>query len=195
MITLLQRDLGVRYNPAKKTFPFRLSGPTPLIHGIIQGNGGTCASLPVVYVAVGRRLGFPLFLVKASTKKWGHTFVRWDEPGERFNIEATVQGPCCDLDHHYRTGVYEVSAKEEQLGGLLSPTNSREICHDADAKNATCGLHYACLSPVPCGRIMAAIMEGRTPKSAFGRNELRKLLGVHRGPPIGTAKPFGLART
>jgi hypothetical protein len=27
------------------------------IHGIIQGNGGTCASIPVVVSAVGRRLG------------------------------------------------------------------------------------------------------------------------------------------
>jgi hypothetical protein len=120
MVTLLQRDLGVRYNPAKKDDSILLEPADTFIHGIIQGNGGTCASLPVVYVAVGRRLGFPLFLVKASTKKWGHTFVRWNEPaGERFNIEATVQGLCCDLDHHYRTGVYEVSAKEEKLGGLL----------------------------------------------------------------------------
>ena len=35
------------------------------IHGMIVegGKGGTCASMPVLYVAVGRRIGLPLYLV------------------------------------------------------------------------------------------------------------------------------------
>lgn len=60
MITVLQRDLGVRYNPAKSPEDVPLTLEDTFIHGIIQGEGGTCNSLPVVYVAVGRRLGYPL---------------------------------------------------------------------------------------------------------------------------------------
>ena len=45
--------------------------------------------MPILYIAIGRRLGYPLKLVHAH----GHDFVRWDEPGgERFNIDATSPG-------------------------------------------------------------------------------------------------------
>jgi hypothetical protein len=49
---------------------------------------GTCSSLPVLQVAVGRRLGYPLKLV--TTK--GHLFVRWEDARERFNFEAAGKG-------------------------------------------------------------------------------------------------------
>ncbi len=62
---------------------------THFLHGIIEGRGGTCASLPVLYVAVGRRLGYPLQLVTTAH----HLFARWDDPrGERFNIEISNAG-------------------------------------------------------------------------------------------------------
>jgi hypothetical protein len=44
------------------------------LHGLTQGRGGTCLSMPVAYVAVGRRLGYPLKLVTAK----GHLFARWE---------------------------------------------------------------------------------------------------------------------
>ena len=75
LLQTLQEDLGVRYNPARVTdadfqMPqcinpdFRDSRDL-FIHGIIDGPGVTCASMPVIYAAVGRRLGFPLKLVEA----------------------------------------------------------------------------------------------------------------------------------
>ncbi len=39
---------------------------TRYIHSVLTGFGGTCASLPVLYVAIGRRLGWPLYLVGAK---------------------------------------------------------------------------------------------------------------------------------
>jgi hypothetical protein len=46
-----------------------------LIHGLLgQTRHGTCASMPVLYVAVGRLLGYPLHLVHSL----GHVFARWD---------------------------------------------------------------------------------------------------------------------
>jgi hypothetical protein len=65
MVTALQRHCGVRYDPAKigidVNAPFDLS--EMFVHGIVDGPGGTCATLPVLYVAIGRRLGYPLKLV------------------------------------------------------------------------------------------------------------------------------------
>jgi hypothetical protein len=67
MITVLQRDLGVVYNPARVKDPkfqdpycvepdFRDSRDL-FIHGTLLGPGGTCASMPVLYVAVGAAVG------------------------------------------------------------------------------------------------------------------------------------------
>lgn len=53
LITVLQRDLGLRYNPAKVPDDAPFEPADVFIHGAIQGKGGTCASLPVVYAAIG----------------------------------------------------------------------------------------------------------------------------------------------
>jgi len=46
------------------------------LHGMVgSDNGGTCVSMPVLYVAVGRRLGYPMRLVLAKA----HVFARWDD--------------------------------------------------------------------------------------------------------------------
>src|SRR5262249_19147342 len=87
MITVLQRDFGVRYNLAKIPANAPFDVEDSFIHGIIQGAGGTCASMPVLYAAVGRRLGFPIKLVHAKGERFTHVFARWDEPDKRFNIE------------------------------------------------------------------------------------------------------------
>lgn len=42
----------------------------------------------MLYVAIGRRLGYPLKLVECK----GHLFVRWEDAKERFNIEGTSRG-------------------------------------------------------------------------------------------------------
>jgi hypothetical protein len=120
MITVLQRDMGVRYNPAKIPDDAPFDTADSFIHGVIQGDGGTCATLPVVYAAVGRRLGYPIKL--ASTRgKFGHLFARWDDPktGERFNIEAAGVGLSTPDDDYFRDGRYEMSARTEIEGDYL----------------------------------------------------------------------------
>jgi hypothetical protein len=111
MITLLQREFGIRNNPAKRPTDARLDAADVFIHGALVGDGGTCASLPVVYTAVGRRLGYPLKLVACRS----HRFARWDQPGgERFNIEVNDKGTDTPLDDYYRQGEYAVTAQEEK---------------------------------------------------------------------------------
>lgn len=105
MVDLLRGLFGVRYNEAKIPEEVPLDTADTFIHGALLGEGGTCASLPVVYTAVGRRLGYPLKLVMTQTKTAGHLFVRWDEPnGERFNFEANNTSCDSPSDDDYRKG-------------------------------------------------------------------------------------------
>ncbi len=126
MVTVLQRDLGMRYNPAKILADAVFDLEDTFIHGILQGPGGTCATMPVVYVAVGRRLGYPLKLASTLGGGAGHLFARWDAPGERFNIEATNKGLSCLPDDYYRTGFYAAAAEVEERCCLLKSQTPRE---------------------------------------------------------------------
>jgi hypothetical protein len=76
---------------------------------------GTCSSMPVLYVAVGRRLGYPLKLV--TTK--GHLFIRWEGEGERFNLEVTGEGLSRFPDDYYRHWPFEVSEEEVKQEGYM----------------------------------------------------------------------------
>ena len=124
LVTVLQKDLGVRYNPARiRDVDFKR--PEDLfIHGMIDsGNGGTCVSMPVLYTAVGRRVGYPLKLVLAKA----HVFVRWDSPGgERFNIEATNQGMNSFDDEYYKTWPQKMTPAEVASGVYLKSLDAAE---------------------------------------------------------------------
>ena len=137
MIQVLQSKLGVRYN--SKWTSITPDKPVPqdfgrdakdlFIHPIIDGIGGTCGSLPVLYAAVGRRLGYPLKIVKAAR----HLFVRWDDPNgkhwfhpERFNIEASGPGVHRLPDEHYRTWPHKISDESIEAGVFLKSLTPRE---------------------------------------------------------------------
>lgn len=128
MAMALQKHCGVRYDPSKigagPEVPFEFH--EQFIHGVVQGPGGTCATLPVVYASIGRRLGYPIRLV--CTKQ--HLFARWDDPrtGERFNIECAGQGFDDPPDDRYRAWPKPVEPGEEEAHGyLVSFTPKREL--------------------------------------------------------------------
>ena len=129
MVTLvraLQRHCRVVYNPAKVG-----AGPgdpveadDQFVHGAVVGPGGTCASLPVVYAAVGRRIGYPVRLVLAH----GHVFCRWDDPasGARVNVEGTRHdGVNCHPDDHYRAWPAPLDPRAEAVFGYLRSLSPR----------------------------------------------------------------------
>ena len=95
------------------------------LHGLTGSNhAGTCSSLPVLQVAVGRRLGYPLKLVTTR----GHLFVRWEDASERFNVEAAGIGVNRFSDDYYRHWPYETSEAEEHAEGYLkSLTPAQEL--------------------------------------------------------------------
>lgn len=131
MVTVLQQDFGVSYNPTRIRNPdFRNSGDL-FIHGMLDRSGGTCASMPVLYTAVARRLGWPMKLVHTHA----HLFCRWDNMDgkhpfgkERFNLEATGQGANFFPDEYYERWPVPLSHESvERFGFLQSLTPEEEI--------------------------------------------------------------------
>jgi hypothetical protein len=124
LVTILQRDLGVRYNLAFLDGDYNGSDSRNLfIHGLLSGHGGTCVSMPVLYIVVGRRLGYPLRLVRAKE----HLFARWEEPGgERFNIESTSRGFSVRDDEFYRKWPKPITDAEVDQGFYLRSLRPRE---------------------------------------------------------------------
>jgi hypothetical protein len=125
LATVLQQDCGVRYEPTLiERDDFFADARNLFLHGVLQGQGGTCSSLPPVYVAVGRRLGYPLRLVQTNS----HLFARWDDPEtcERFNIECTSHGLNCHPDDYYRDWPLPTTPDEVARSGWLVSLMPRE---------------------------------------------------------------------
>lgn len=149
LVTVLQREVGVHYNPKWKGLTpncpipeaFGIDASDLFIHAIIDGIGGTCGSLPVMYVAIGRRLGYPLHLVKAAR----HLFVRWDDPDgklwlhpDRFNVEATGPGIHFLPNEHYRTWPHAISQEDVETGLFLRSLSPREEVAEFVATRGYC---------------------------------------------------------
>jgi regulator of sirC expression with transglutaminase-like and TPR domain len=123
MVTVLQRDLRVWYDLSCTRDPIDRRDARPwFLCGPLTGRGGTGASLPVLYLTLGRRLGYPLHLVRANE----HLFVRWEEPGERFNIECTSPGFEPRTDQHYLRFPTPPSEAELATGLLFRNLSPRE---------------------------------------------------------------------
>ncbi len=157
MVTVLAQDMGVKYNSELietgalddlKSTRFFADSKDLFLHGLLsQRPMGTCASMPVLVVAIGRRLGYPLKLVRAKA----HLFARWESENGRFNIEATGRGWNPYPDSYYRKWPHPFTEAEEQANRFLkslSPAEEmsgflglRALClkehkRDAEAKQA-----------------------------------------------------------
>jgi len=66
------------------------------MHSVLNNRRGYCLSLSILYLALGERLGLPLYGVVVP----GHFFVRYDDGRIRFNIETT-SGGAYQKDEHY----------------------------------------------------------------------------------------------
>lgn len=53
--------------------------------GLMRTKRGSCVSMPMIYLVIGKPLGMPVNLVTLGK----HFFIRWDEPRFRMNIETT----------------------------------------------------------------------------------------------------------
>lgn len=141
LLQVLQEDCGVRYNSERKFHPATSKPADVFAHGIMDddGEGGTCASMPLIYVSVGRRLEYPLYLVETR----GHLFCRWDDakgtsirwqspdlrvrlPPERFNVEGSGLGIGYFGDAYYREFPEKWTADEIQHGWYLRSLTAKQ---------------------------------------------------------------------
>ncbi len=131
LTVVLAEDFKIQYDPERKNSSqtatesdgFFSDASSVFLPGLLgPKRQGTCSSIPVLYVAVGRRLGYPLKLV--TTK--GHLFVRWEGTGERFNVEATSHGLNRFDDDYYRHWPFEISPSEEVAEGYLKSLTPAE---------------------------------------------------------------------
>ena len=114
LVSVLQQDIGLHYHAGfvpqdVAVVPLKTSKEA-FLHGLMDNEdahkafGGNCVSLPVAYVAVGRRLGYPVKL--ACSKE--HTFCRWEGENhpnpawcDRFNFDGAGNGFSIDPDEFY----------------------------------------------------------------------------------------------
>ncbi len=68
------------------------------LHEVLVNRRGYCLSLSVLYLAIGERVGLPLYGVVVP----GHFFVRYDDGRTKINIETTSNGATPN-DAHYVT--------------------------------------------------------------------------------------------
>jgi hypothetical protein len=124
IVQVLQEDCGVHYNLEQvRNVDFGKSQDS-FIHGMVgSDNGGTCASLPVLYTAIGRRLGYPMKLALARE----HIFIRWDDGKERFNVEGAGNGGI-DFpdDSFYRSWPFPITDKMMASGEFLRSLTPQE---------------------------------------------------------------------
>jgi len=126
MICVVQQDMGIHYNLERMKDWSLSHGEDVFINGLIGDlREGTCSSMPVLYVAIGRRLGWPMYLVSAK----GHFFARWesDDGKVRFNIEGTNHGMGASPDEYYKKWPYLMTEDDQWSGVYLRSMSGAEM--------------------------------------------------------------------
>lgn len=91
----LDEQVGIEYVPEQAESQrqgvkeFYYTDPADLfLHGLIDRKTGTCATMPTLHVAIGRRLGWPVSLACVKS----HYVCRYDDGQAVYNIETTDTG-------------------------------------------------------------------------------------------------------
>jgi len=133
--TILIQDIGIQYNPAiafpqldgeKPTMAAAANAKDVFIHGLLADKHfGTCASMPVLYVAIAQRLGYPVNLASAKY----HYYVRYEDwNNKHLNVEATMtQGFFTPTDDEYKYGQFPCTDGEIKEYGWLRPLTNKEL--------------------------------------------------------------------
>lgn len=141
LVSVLQQDIGLHYHagfvPADKAVVPPKTSKEHFLHGLMDNEdaykafGGNCVSLPVAYVAVGRRLAYPVKLVCSKE----HIFCRWEGQNhpnpawrDRFNFDGAGKGFSIDPDEFYLSWPRKsTSAQVELCDWLKSLTPQQEL--------------------------------------------------------------------
>lgn len=188
---VLVEDLGIQYNPALAEYLQEGKAPTYgvfssdsknlFIHGLLSGSHqGTCASMPVLLVAVGRRLGYPVNLARTKL----HVYARYEDyNAKHFNIEPTVtEGFLTPTDNDYKTGQFAATDDEIKDYGWLRPCSNREILSEFLANR---GNRLAMAKRYEQARDMAVKSASYAPDTPLRRKALQLELDELKNAPLG----------
>lgn len=125
MAVLLKRGIGIGYQPTAIGNYIFADSRDDLLHGLLTRKLGTCTSLPVLCVAIGRRLGYPMHLAVAK----GHVLCQWrNDDGSHLNFEISGNdGECSKYDDaHYHNWPRPMTALDIGSGHYLRPLTRAE---------------------------------------------------------------------
>ena len=127
LASFLEHEIGVDYNEDQKFIKKgRYTNPGDLfLYGLIDTRRGSCANMPTLHVAIGRRMGWPVSLACI-----GHHFVcRFDNGEKVYSLEATAVGR-----GGYSIGTdkeciqwYDISEQAIKSGSDLHSFSAREM--------------------------------------------------------------------
>lgn len=140
LATVLVQDLRIRYNPEREKQlenghilrredekAFFADSKDVFIHGLLgDKHYGTCASLPFLYVAIGRRLGYPVTMATTAT----HFYVRYEEGnGKHLNVEATEHRALLTPSDDEYKNPWGMHLSDEEVKGMvyLQPMSNKEV--------------------------------------------------------------------
>lgn len=92
-----------------------------LLPHVVRRRRGHCVGLSTLYLALGYRLGLPLYGVSAP----GHFFVRWEGEGLRRNVELTSRG--ATHDDAYYVERFRLLPSQVDRGVYLQSLRRREV--------------------------------------------------------------------
>lgn len=122
------------------------------ISGLLGRRRGTCSSYAPLIVALGRRLGYPLYL-KATRN---HLFCYWDDGKETFNLDTNGDGVDTPDDAFYlndvNQGIVGMSKSDFERERLMCPMSAADclssfleiagFCHEANGRYAEAQKSY-----------------------------------------------------
>lgn len=203
LVTVLQQDLGVAYNPARadpdeSATTFFADSRDLFLHGLTapERHLGTCASLPVLYTAVARRLGYPVRLVTARS----HLFNRWEPTASSgqssFNLEGTNRGAgTIHPDEYYLAWPKPISPEQRESEGYLTSLSTagelaifldtRGDCLRAADRWAEAAQAYGYAAQlVPKSRVFAAKLVDATSRAHAASNPAHAVVATQPEPPV-----------
>ena len=127
----LSQVVGIKYIEEQKNLKtVRYEDSADLfLHGLIDKKVGTCGNMPILHVALGRRLGWPVSLSSVRS----HTVCRFDDGKNVYNIEAT------DTD---KGGMFSAGTDAEYVERFQLPSIAKECGSDLNRMSAREMLGY-----------------------------------------------------
>ncbi|HBT82652.1 MAG: hypothetical protein A2091_01765 [Desulfuromonadales bacterium GWD2_61_12] len=125
--TYLYQHEGVSYDLSD---PNATKPENRYLNGMLDSKKGSCVTMPLLYLAVAQRLGYPIYPVLAPQ----HLFLRYEHPWlTSNNIEATGGGGYTS-DAKYK-GDFQISDKSIKNGVFLRTLTYREFLGELIAQN------------------------------------------------------------